>query len=271
MCALEQELLWCAMGRCWCASVASVVLSFLGWGFLGGNSGGGCAHQWMVVVQLHWMVAWLAFNANWQWMGPDGGLMVATTTMDWQQMCWPGEFLVEFLILFFLQDVLLKCSTWWMEMMDGRCWSWSCFNGIGDGLSHGSMMAGDGMDGGGSLLVEVDGPLGLINMDGCGTRWSGSTSTCSRWQKKHQVAITEIFTTRMSEDNEMDNDSQELSLSSVNVSAIQRQLSAAVQAASEEPSFNLRLIEAVKQSHCLYDPSDRRRPNFVQSLEAIER
>lgn len=61
----------------------------------------------------------------------------------------------------------------------------------------------------------------------------------------------------MSEDNEMDNDSQELSLSSVNVSAIQRQLSAAVQAASEEPSFNLRLIEAVKQSHCLYDPSDR--------------
>uniref|UniRef100_A0A914KJR1 MADF domain-containing protein n=1 Tax=Meloidogyne incognita TaxID=6306 RepID=A0A914KJR1_MELIC len=61
----------------------------------------------------------------------------------------------------------------------------------------------------------------------------------------------------MSEDNELDNDHQELSPASVNVSAIQRQLSAAVQAAAEEPSFNLRLIEAVKQSHCLYDPSDR--------------
>jgi hypothetical protein len=61
----------------------------------------------------------------------------------------------------------------------------------------------------------------------------------------------------MSEDNEMDNDNQGMSPSSVSVSAIQKQLSAAVQAAAEEPSFNLRLIEAVKQSRCLYDPSDR--------------
>ncbi|KAF7639440.1 hypothetical protein Mgra_00001116 [Meloidogyne graminicola] len=59
----------------------------------------------------------------------------------------------------------------------------------------------------------------------------------------------------MSEDNEIDN--QELSPQSVNISAIQRQLTAAIQTAAEEPSFNLRLIEAVKQSRCLYDPSDR--------------
>ncbi|KAL3119647.1 hypothetical protein niasHT_006733 [Heterodera trifolii] len=40
-------------------------------------------------------------------------------------------------------------------------------------------------------------------------------------------------------------------------SSMQRQLSAAMQAVVEEPTFNLRLIDAVRQSHCLYDASDK--------------
>jgi hypothetical protein len=60
----------------------------------------------------------------------------------------------------------------------------------------------------------------------------------------------------MVEDHELDTDPG-IGTQNLNDSSIQHQISVAAQAAVEEPSFNLRLIDAVKQSHCLYDASDR--------------
>ena len=71
------------------------------------------------------------------------------------------------------------------------------------------------------------------------------------------VAIGSNETTVMINTDDHELDTEPGMGSAVTSGSIQRQIAAAVQSAVEEPSFNLRLIEAVKQSRCLYDASDR--------------